>query len=82
MARITVHSGQFIVGSVTNNRRSLAPEGCFSISQAPHIHTEYKDALLEAQRLAKEYPDKKFIVLAIVAVAQVNSNPVAITYSL
>ena len=82
MTRTTVHSSQFIVGSVTKNRRSLAPNGCFSISVTPTIHTEYQDALHEAQRLAQLYPDKKFIVWAAVAVAQVDDKPVTTTYSL
>jgi hypothetical protein len=76
MARTTVHSSQFIVGSVTKCGAN------YSISQRPEIHTEYQKALHEAQRLAQIYPEKKFIVWAAVAVAQVDSNPVLTTYSL
>lgn len=74
--RTTVHSSQFIVGSVTKTG------GYFSISSKPKIHEEYKDALHEAQRLAELNPDKKYIVWAAVAVAQVEREPVITTYSL
>jgi transaldolase len=74
--RTTVHSSQFIVGSVDKIT------GRFSISANPEIHTEYAKALHEAQRLASLYPDKKFIVWAAVAVSQVTGNPITTTYSL
>jgi len=74
--RTTVYSSQFIVSSVDKIT------GRFSISATPAVHTEYAKALYEAQRLASLYPDKKFIVWAAVAVAQVDSYSVTTTYSL
>jgi hypothetical protein len=73
-----VHSNQFIVGSVDKHYN-------FSINTRPVVHPDYQTALTEAKRLAGVFPDKKFIVLALVAVASTEPKPVPpvqVTYSL
>lgn len=79
MEKTTVHSNQFIVGSVDKDNR-------FSLSPTPAIHREYKDAVKEAERLASLFPEKRYVVYAVVAVASrfvpVVLPPVTLTYSL
>ena len=59
-----IHSNQFLVLSM---RKS---DGCFSMSNFPQVHASYPEALHEAQRLAGLEKDKKFIVVAVAAVAE------------
>jgi len=73
-----VHANQFIVGSVDGKYN-------FSISSRPVLHPDYQTAVSEAKRLATSFPDKKFVVLAVVAIASIEPKPeppVKITYSL
>ena len=73
-----IHSNQFIVASVSKIG------GVFSISEKPLIHAEYATALHEAQRLASIHQSKKFIVLAVAAVADMRpvDVPVVTSYRL
>lgn len=76
VTKITVHSNQFIVASVGMSNRD------FSMATYPKIHDTYSSALHEAQRLAGERSDRKYVVLAVAAVAQNISAPVVTTYHL
>lgn len=53
---------QYIIGS--KHKYS----GNFSISPNPEIHTDFKVAIKEADRLAAKVTDKKFIVFEVKAV--------------
>ncbi len=76
MDKTQIHSNQFIV--VTIHKQT----GRFSMSDRPKVHASYGDALHEAQRLAGEFTNRKFIVVAVVAVAENNPVPVVTTYSI
>jgi len=78
MDKTVIHSNQFIVASLGK------ATGDFSISPRPYIHESYASALHEAQRLAGQLTGKKFVVLAVTAVAENRpvSVPVVTTYSL
>jgi hypothetical protein len=51
--------GNFIVGSV--NKMS----GAFSTSANPYQHETYRAAAIEAEKLSRQNPEKKFVVLKI-----------------
>jgi len=52
----------FIVGSIT--------DGKFSIAQTPHFHETWDAACIEAERLAMNLRNKKFVVLEIRGVVE------------
>jgi hypothetical protein len=80
MIRSSIHSNQFIIASVYYSGKTAH----FSVSDNPVIHESYSEALKEAQRLASKFNGKKFVVLAIAAIAELApvSTPVITTYSL
>jgi hypothetical protein len=53
-------SGDIIVGSQMKDGSSAV-----SVSANPHVHTTVKEADTEAERLAKEFPEKRFLVLEV-----------------
>ncbi len=77
MYKTEVHSNQFII--ITMEKGGLHS---FSMSENPKIHATYPEALHEAQRLAGLNKDKKFIVVAVVAVAEMRpvETPVVTSY--
>lgn len=65
--RPTLKRNNFIVGSQSKE------SGLISITtDNPAQHTTEGSALAEAGRLAKQYPDRKFVAFKIVGVASVN----------
>lgn len=75
MFRTKIHTDQFIVASIS-------PDGKWSISQRPKIHTDYQEALAESKRLSRLNRGYKFVALAVSAVAFVKpvNDPVEVTY--
>ena len=74
MEKTQIHSNQFMVLEMHKQT------GKFSMSDKPKIHTSYGSALHEAQRLAGEFTNRKFIVVAVAAVAENKTVPVVTTY--
>ena len=71
MDKTVIHSNQFLVLEL--DRKS------WNYSVVPGIHSSYSLALHEAQKRAGFYPDYKYIVVAVAAVAQSSYNPVVTT---
>jgi hypothetical protein len=76
MEKTQIHSNQFLVLEMNKTN------GKFDMSSKPMIHITYSSALHEAQRLAGMFTDKKFIVVAVAAVAENKTVPVVTTYSI
>jgi hypothetical protein len=51
--------GDIIVGS------QLKPNGAISVAANPHVHSSLKEADTEAERLARQYQEKSFLVLEV-----------------
>lgn len=74
-----IHSNQFMIISMAKGNPPM-----FSMSANPKIHSSYPEALHEAQRLAGLTKDKKYIVVAVAAVAEMRpvDVPVVTTYQI
>jgi hypothetical protein len=71
MYKSAIHSNQFLVLEL--DRKS----GNYSV--IPEVFSSYATALHDAQKRAGYYPDYKYIVVAVAAVAQSSYNPVVTT---
>lgn len=60
-----IKKGDLIIGSVHKTT------GLVSISDKPVPHTNFMSAQLEGERLAKEFPQKKFVVLEVKGIVSV-----------
>jgi hypothetical protein len=75
MYKSAIHSNQFLVLELCRN------SGNYIV--IPEVFSSYSLALHEAQKRAGWYPDYKYIVVAVAAVAQSSYNPiVTTTYSM
>lgn len=50
--------GNYLIGSITNN-------GGISFAEYPKVHKNQTDAKIEAERLARLNPSKKFLVVMV-----------------
>lgn len=77
--KTVVHANQFIILSMEKGGSHI-----FSMSKNPKIHSTYQEALHEAQRLASIEQSKKFVVVAVAAVAETRpvEAPVVTSYGI
>lgn len=74
MNKSIIHSNQFIIASINCNDVWHRVSG--------YIYDSYSEAKKDAKYMAENTPSKKYVVLAIAAVAEYQASPVKVTYEL